>query len=69
MKDLKYITNDKDEREGIFIDLKALRKRKMKKNDLVKLFEDMEDMVAIELSKNEKSVSYENARKEFFGRK
>lgn len=69
MKDLKYITNTKGERDGIFIDLKALRKRKMKSDDLVELFEDIEDMVAVELSKNEKSVSYAAARKEIFGRK
>ncbi len=69
MAALKYITNAKGERDGIFIDLKNLRKKIKKRSELVELFENLEDMVAVELSKNEKSVSYETARKEIFGRK
>ncbi len=69
MAPFKYVTNANGETDGIFIDIKSLRKKIKKNTDLVDLFEDLEDMVSVELSKNEKSVSYKAARKEIFGRK
>lgn len=69
MKSVKYITNEKGERDGIFIDLKSLRRQIKKKDELIELFEDIEDIVAIELSKNEKSVPYNQVRKQLLKRK
>ncbi|MBX3164355.1 MAG: hypothetical protein KF900_07735 [Bacteroidetes bacterium] len=68
METIKYITDVKGNHSGLLIDFDVAKKSLKKKDDLVALLEDIEDIVAIELSKNEKSVSYEEARKQIFGK-
>jgi hypothetical protein len=50
----------------LFIDLEAIRKLVKGKKDIIELMEDIEDIVAVELSKGEKSIPYEEARKQIF---
>lgn len=69
MESIKYITDSKGKHSGLVIDLNVVRKTLRKKKDLIELMEDIEDIVAVELSKDEKSVSYEEARKRVFGKK
>jgi hypothetical protein len=66
MESIKYITDSKGVHSGLLIDLDIVRKVFKKKKDLVELMEDIEDIVAVELSKGEKSVPYEEARKQIF---
>ena len=66
METIKYITDSKGKHSGLFIDLDAARKTFKRKKDLVELMEDIEDIVAVELSKGEKSIPYEEARKQLF---
>ena len=66
MDALRYITNAKGERDGILIDLKSIRKKRKSENALNELLEDLEDIVVAEVRKNDKRVSYEEARKQIF---
>ena len=68
METIRYITNSKGKHSGLVIDFAAAKKGLKKKKDLIALMEDIEDIVAVELSKNEKSLSYEEARKQIFGK-
>ena len=67
MDAIKFMTDAKGANTGIWIDLTAMKKSGKKK--LAELMEEIEDIVAIELSKGEKSVPYNEARKQIFGRK
>jgi hypothetical protein len=69
METIRYITDAKGNHSGLLIDFDAAKKRLKKKNDIVSLLEDIEDIVAVELSKTEKSLSYEEARKQIFVKK
>ncbi|MDB5284795.1 MAG: hypothetical protein JWO06_3870 [Bacteroidota bacterium] len=69
MESIKYITDSKGRHSGLVLDLNIIRKTLRKKKDLVELMEDIEDIVSVELSKDEKSVSYEEARKRIFRKK
>jgi hypothetical protein len=66
METIKYITDSKGKHSGLLIDLDVVRKVFKKKKDLIELMEDIEDIVAVELSKGEKSIPYEEARKQIF---
>jgi hypothetical protein len=66
METIKYITDSKGKHSGLLIDLDVVRKVFKKKKDLIELMEDIEDIVAVELSKGEKSIPYEEARKQVF---
>lgn len=68
MEAIRYITDKKGKYEGLLIDLNSLRKKIKNEEVLVDLMEDIEDMVAIELNRNEKSRPYEEARKDIFGK-
>ena len=48
------------------IDLKSIRKKRKSENALNELLEDLEDIVVAEVRKNDKRVSYEEARKQIF---
>jgi hypothetical protein len=66
---IKYMTDANGTITGIWIDLTAIKKSVKKKKELAELMEEIEDIVAIELGKGEKSVPYGEARKRIFGRK
>lgn len=68
METIRYITDVKGNHSGLLIDFDAAKRTIKKKDDIVDLMEDIEDIVALELSKTEKSVSYEEARKQIFGK-
>ena len=63
MEMIGYMSNRRGNHTGIWIDLSAVKKAVKKKKDLVELMEEIEDIVAIELSKGEKSVPYEEKQK------
>lgn len=69
METIRYITNSKGKTSGLLIDLDSARKMMKKNNNIVALLEDIEDIVAIELSKDEKSIPYSEARKKIFSKK
>jgi hypothetical protein len=69
MDAIQYLSSTKGNHVGIWIDLLAVKKSVKKKKDLVALMEDIEDIVALELSKDEKSVPYEEARQRIFAKK
>ncbi len=50
------------------IDFYSAKKSVKSRKDIVSLIEEIEDMVAVELTKNEKSLNYEEARKQLFGK-
>jgi len=66
METIKYITDSKGKHSGLLIDLELVKRTFKKKKDLIELMEDIEDIVAVELSKEEKSIPYEEARKQIF---
>ncbi len=66
MESIKYITDSKGKHSGLLIDLEIVRKIFKRKKDLIELMEDIEDIVAVELSKGEKSIPYDEARKQIF---
>lgn len=59
MTGLNYITNDEGVRTALFIDLERLRKAKISDTKYRQFLEDLEDMIAVELSRNEKSRPYD----------
>ncbi len=69
MNAIKLMTDAKGASTGIWIDLALMKKSVKKKKEITELLEEIEDIVAIELSKGEKSVPYGEARKRIFGRK
>jgi hypothetical protein len=58
MKGLNFVTNDKGERIALQIDLREPDKR------LIEYLEYLEDMIDIELSKNDEFISWKEALKE-----
>ena len=63
MDTIRYITDAKGDHSGLMIDFESAKKKIRSDKDIVSLIEEREDIVAIELTKNEKSFSYEEARK------
>jgi len=68
MEAIRYITNKKGLHSGLVIDFDIAKKMMKKSTDLIALMEDIEDIVAVELSKNEKTLTYKEARKAIFGK-
>jgi mRNA interferase RelE/StbE len=64
METIRYITNSKGKHSGLVIDFDVAKKILKKKKDLIELMEDIEDIVAVELSKGESKKVYEIAFKE-----
>jgi len=62
MTGISYVTNDKDEKTIILIDLVQLRKTD--ENELVEFLEDLDDTIFVELSKGQTGRSYKEVRKE-----
>jgi hypothetical protein len=68
MDTIRYVTDSKGSNSGLLIDFSSAKKTIKSKAGLIALFEDIEDILAVELTKKEKSISYEKARKQLFGK-
>ena len=66
MEIISYISGSKGKHRDILIDLTAAKKSVKRKKDLVTLMEEIEDIVALELSKDEKTLPYQEARQQIF---
>lgn len=65
MTAISYVTNEKGERTALLIDINELKKEGKTEEDVNDLIEDLEDILAIELSKKENDyISWEEAKKE-----
>ena len=68
MDTIRYITDSKGEHSCLLIDFASAKRKVKSGKDIVSLIEEIEDIVAVELTKNEKSLNYEEARKQLFGK-
>jgi hypothetical protein len=68
MEAIRYITDSKGLHSGLVIDFDIAKKKVKKNKDLIALMEDIEDIIAVELSKNEKTIPYQEARKAILGK-
>jgi hypothetical protein len=63
MTGINFVTNDKGERTGLFIDFSQLRQKNNSDDDVMDFMEDLEDLLAIELAKKENDYSdWEDAK-------
>ena len=69
MEAIQYITNSEGANSGLLIDFESAKKSIHSKKGLIALMEDIEDIIAVELTKKEKTFSYEEARKQLFAKK
>ena len=60
MKGLNFVTNDKGERIALMIDLKS---KSYIGKDYIEYLEELEDIIDIELRKNEESIPMEEVGK------
>ncbi len=67
MDAIRYVTDSKGSNSGLLIDFASAKRNIKSKQGLVELFEDIEDILAVELTKKEKGINYEEARKKLFG--
>jgi hypothetical protein len=66
---LNYVTNDKGEKTGLLIDLLQLKNIKSTENGLREFLEDLDDIIAVEVSKGDKGRPYDEVRKEILNNK
>lgn len=64
MTGVNFVTNDKGEKTALLIDIAAIKKSKKSDAELTEFLEDLDDMVAVELSKGQKGRPYGQVRKE-----
>ena len=64
MNGVSYVSNDKGENTALLIDLVQLRENAPLEDNLLNFFEQLDDLIAIELSKGEKGRPYSEVRKE-----
>lgn len=63
MTGINFIMNDKGEKTALLIDFERLKQEGKTENDVMEFMEDLEDILAIELSKNENDYSnWEDAK-------
>ncbi len=63
MTGLNFVTNDKGERTALLIDFARLKQEGKTENDVMEFMEDLEDILAVELSKKENDYSnWEDAK-------
>jgi hypothetical protein len=63
MNGINFVTNDKGEKTGLLIDLDRLKTEGKSEVDVMDFMEDLEDILAIELSKKENGYSsWEDAK-------
>jgi len=64
MTGINFVTNDKGERTALLIDLAQLKNEGKTESDVMEFMEDLEDILAVELSKSENDYSnWEDAKK------
>jgi len=64
MTGINFVMNDKGEKTALLIDLAQLKYEGRTESDIMEFMEDLEDVLAIELSGNEKDYSdWEDAKK------
>ena len=68
MTGVNYVTNDKGEHTALLIDLMQLRKTENTQTDINEFLEDLDDIIAVELSKGDTGRPYEEVRKEILNR-
>lgn len=64
MTGVNYVTNDKGEKTALLIDFAKLKSETTSEADIAELLEDIDDMIAAELSKGQKGRSYDEVRKD-----
>jgi hypothetical protein len=64
MNGVNYVTNDKGEKTALLIDLTRLRNTENAKMDLTEFLEDLDDMIAAELTIGQKGRPYQDVRKD-----
>ena len=64
MTGINYVTNDKGEKTAIQIDLAQLRNTETSGIDLNEFLEELDDIIAVELSKGQPGRPYDDVRKE-----
>jgi hypothetical protein len=64
MTGINFVMNDKGEKTALLIDFKLLRQEGKTESDVIELMEDLEDILAVELSKNDNNYSdWDDAKK------
>jgi len=64
MTGINFVMNDKGEKTGLLIDIARLKQEGKTENDVMEFIEDIEDILAVELSKNENDYSnWDDAKK------
>ena len=61
---INYVTNDKGEKTGLLIDLNELKRSGKTSGDVSGFLDDLEDILAIELSKNEEYIDWEDVKED-----
>lgn len=64
MTGINYVTNDKGEKTALLIDLEQLKDKTTPETDITELLEDLDDMIAAELSKGQKGRPYDEVRRD-----
>jgi hypothetical protein len=64
MTGINYVTNEKGEKTALLIDLAELKDAVTAETDITELLENLDDMIAAELSKGQKGRSYDEVRNE-----
>ena len=57
MTGLNFVMNDKGERTALLIDFAVLKQEGKTENEVMEFMEDLEDIIAVELSKKEDNYS------------
>ena len=57
MTGLNFVMNDKGERNALLIDFAVLKQEGKTENEVMEFMEDLEDIIAVELSKKEDNYS------------
>ena len=69
MTGVNFVTNDQGEKTALLIDLLQLKNAEnTETGDLGTFLDDLDDIIAAELSKGEKGRPYEDVRKEILNR-
>lgn len=66
MEAISYLSNQVGKNKGLLIDFEALQNKRKSGESFEDILEEIEDILALELSKFEESRPYEEVRKELF---
>lgn len=64
MTGINYVTNDKGEKTALLIDLNELKRSGKAGGDVSEFLDDLEDILAIELSKDEEYTDWEDVKQD-----